>query len=73
MKNFEESRNGSFYEAGARQRAKYLLDEGIKTIFCATEYNSYPHGIYKKIGFKDVFTTQIYYKDQNKNKPSSID
>ena len=28
MKNFEELRNGSFYEAGARVRAKCLLDEG---------------------------------------------
>ena len=28
LKNFEELRTRSFYEAGARERAKYLLDEG---------------------------------------------
>ena len=28
MKTIEELRNQSFYEAGARERAKYLLDEG---------------------------------------------
>ena len=28
METFEELRNRSFYEAGARDRAKYLLDEG---------------------------------------------
>jgi malonate decarboxylase beta subunit len=28
LKTFNEIREGSFYEAGARERAKYLLDEG---------------------------------------------